>query len=1115
LAGALVREVLPLTAAVRLNLAGRTIPRAALLAFSASPLLAANLLAAAERVAPAPAVLFPVDDAGQPEGDDVYAPASLLNDLLPTTLQSRHGGAISFVHEASYRVDLAEGPGGDITCREASLRFKVQTFGRGVPLTLPLGRSEAQWIAEEHTLDGAPIQLTWNDQSDACTLLVNEPGVHELILVAKPTVSQSSGQRRLALHAPRLPDAALEIHHPAGMTDVAVNSSPIDVARLQSTPTRLRLPPGDVLNISWSDTRQQSAIDVTIDQLSWLKIRPASVELEVRLRISGDVSNLSTLELDTPPQLRLAGPHGDSSPIQVSSEPGLSGTTKLNIAAESKSPLVVTLRFQLQRSVAIGTIDFPRVAPSMPAKGLRQFAVSVDPRLAARDSLTADLSPAALTDVEQAWGPLGEAPPTVLTAIGDEPAWTMQVQPAVPPVAVRETMELLVSASHAKIAFTAAIDSASNAAGGLVQRLKIPAALQVERASVSSDDPQEAIRWARPRADELCIFTSHPLSGPHRITVAGTLPHNGRRLTIPRISFDAPSAAPLAVTVLRDRQVIVEPPGDAALPATAPSSAVQSALPVAELSIPRDAALPELLVSRNDPRLEADVALAIDATGQTPQATIVVQGRVLRGTVDHVRLSIGKSLVAPLRADAGVDVTVTTIAGSDERQMIEASLPKLAAAGDEFMIKLTGALAPDADQRMRFPHLRLLDATDQRLFLILPEAPSGQTVEWTLRRLREVKLPPALAEAGGVPASTIAYLAQGDRYVAEQRVFPVALRAAAVRFADAHATVDAHGDWTAVAQLVVQAGGGSDVSVTVPKGAKLRHASVDASPILIERDASSVRIPDGSHFLPRLVSVAYQHAPYRQPIRLQLPEVHVDGKKLQVDRVLWSVAGEQIGQLAVSGSGVQLSADAYRRSRRREYRAAVLEASALAFQLPEWELGNWFRPWMDRLQSASAPDADSDEQETNWANMQERLAAINGFTQTPVESPRAERLLPDADSRAAWYSGGPEGTLTLIRAGGGLSVGRWLLAAALASVGATLWRSPHRYDRAITALRRWPGLFGIALGLAWWWMLTPRLFGLAIVALSLAALVKQWQIASRFQGAVGADAADTTASLAM
>jgi hypothetical protein len=184
------------------------------------------------------------------------------------------------------------------------------------------------------------------------------------------------------------------------------------------------------------------------------------------------------------------------------------------------------------------------------------------------------------------------------------------------------------------------------------------------------------------------------------------------------------------------------------------------------------------------------------------------------------------------------------------------------------------------------------------------------------------------------------------------------------------------------------------------------------------------------------------------------------------------------------GPGSSLARAAFESEIREQQIAAVIDASALAFQLPDWEMKNWFIPWLGLLKSTDGGAAKS-ATEANWSRLREQIgAAVHDVSSTEV------RNQPAYQPEFTAYYRCDDGNLVLARAASGLGAGRWLLALAIGAVAGAAWRFPERMAPALALIQRWPAAVGIAIGLLWWAYLAPSLLGLAIIALSLAALFK-------------------------
>ncbi|MBA3484498.1 MAG: hypothetical protein H0T51_22065, partial [Pirellulales bacterium] len=1067
---------------------------------------------AAEVAIPPQGVLYPIDADGKPAGSDVYAPASLLAELMPSSQRSRYDGADGALVAATYQVELVQDAArSEVVCTGGALRLHWRTFQRGAVVTLPVDRQQADGRAAGHTLDGAPITLRWNEAGDACEFTVAEPGDHELLWKVVPRSTPGANQNQLSLRVPPLPGARVEVTHPAGLTGITINAERVAANAEQPTRTVASIADADVLEASWPKRLRTAASGVSVDQLTWLEVDPAFARVDVQLRITGDATSLDTLEIAASPQLKLL-PLSEDSPVEeVQSYAGSPTVTELKFRAPPRLPMTIPLQFQVQRSVSLGHIDFPSVRVLGVETASHHFAASVDLQLRAREEAPVGMTAAPAGEIERQWGALPATPSLQYVVTAGEPGWSMHVEPLAPRFTPRESLDVLCTAEDAAIGYSAAI---SDVEGDLlVYRLAVPPALTVNDVSVALDDREStvAVRWSRPRPDRMCVFLNRPLDEPHTLQVSGRTPYSDEhRLPLPRVGLESTRASVIGVSVHRTSDVQVAWSGNAESPppATTPIGGVRTAgIMVGEYSVSRNAEVqPELEITKNEARVAVDGLLTLNlATPAEPIGSLTLRGRVTRGTVDRVRLIADANWREPFVAEPRAVVVVEPSTGDTNQRIIEVRLEKPVAVGEELTLKLSGVVALEADQRIRFPQVRVLDAAEQRIFLVFPKTPGNQTAEWTLRGLERQPLPDELAEAAGLPGDLAAQRVLRAPFVAEQRVFPDALRNEAVRLAETRLAVDGSGDWSAVTQMIVQPGGASDVIVKLPAGAELLHAAVDGRTIVRPvMDRDRWQAPAGPRYLPRVITVGYR---LRQGNRtgqfeFQAPQVQVDGRPLVIYRSLWQVEGEPTANLAASDGSVALTPSSHRAAARREQIAAVIDAGPLAFQLPEWELRLWFQPWVDRLGASggAAVGAVDEAREAAWSKMLERIAAdaseddLESDGDDVIARPVARLFLTPS---SAYYQGTPGGELTLTRAATGLGLGRWVLALAIAAAWGAAWRYPEKCDYCLSMAKRWPAALGVAAGLAWWMLLTPAVLGLAIVAFSLAGLFKSRQRSQR------------------
>ncbi|BBO31286.1 hypothetical protein [Lacipirellula parvula] len=1064
--------------------------------------------AAAQETAP-PQVFFPVDDQGQPVGDDVYVPAPMAASLLPTTAGVAESATLV---DANYQVELEPSAGvNQIVATRVVLRFRWKSERTNAVVELPLHAADGLWDAAQFLLDGQPITPSWNVAGTSIAFTLAKSGDHELTARMTPVAASSSAAQvsRLQLSVPPLAGGTLEVLHPAGLMAVHATAATHVASESSAARTLLRLAPAETLDLVWPARLANDGAAIAVEQLSLLEVDPAAARLDVRLRLSGDGA-VDAIRLLASPQLKLL-PLPEGSPLEISpsslSEANQPGLVELRFRSAATLPQTVALQFQLQRTLSVGRIDYPWVDVLGMNVRLRHFAVIADPRLRVRDNAGAGLAPVSPAELEPLWGPAVSASSLQYAASVANPQWSLDVTPTPPRFSSRESLELHCDDHDVRVVYTAAIAEL----GGelLAHRLSVAPELQIEQVSVTlegvgGDIP---VRWARPRPDQVQLFLSRPLTESHVIRVAGrlhdmivatppaaatadagTLPAIERRVQVPRIGLEASPTAPIDLLLFRASDLLVGW-ADAAPPAKATPVPVDSnqGLLVGQYALARGAAaLPELVISPNNAEFDADALLMLELDPAETVAECRLRGEASRGLVDTIELIVDKNWRGPFAADQGARVTVRDLPADPDRQLLEVRLAAPVAAGGSFGVRVRGPVSLETDQRIRFPSFRIANAKQQQAFLVLPPTAGNLTAEWTLRGLQPQRLPKELTTALGVEKSPQAYRVLRERFIAEQRVFPDAMRVAAYRQAENRLEIDAAGHVAAQSQLIVQAGGGDVCRVTLPAGAELEYASVDGVPQAAPTVADGVwQAPAGSRFLPRVFLLSYRlpRASMKSSRHFSVPQVAVDGRTFAPQRSLWQVVDAR--SVESTAKAKPLGAAEFAAAARRGQIDAFLDAYPLASQLAEWELQLWRQPWFDRLDATAA----SDDPEA-WTRLRERFGRSSSSKKPPADVADARELPSHESLLARHFQGDDEGALELVPQREPLPYFRWFGAFALVAAIGFVWRHPVATHTIALPVRRWPYAAVAAAGALWWWYLTPALPGLAITAVAVIAYWK-------------------------
>ena len=1052
-------------------------------------------------------VLFPVDDAGQPVGADVYVPAQMAADLVPSAVDAYPVALV----DARCQIEL-QPAGAEVVARRVQLRFSWESRRPQTRVELPISADGGAIDPASLLLDGQPVVTARNAAGTSLSLHLAQPGTHELTaLVALPAAELPVGgeqRARLKIPIPPLAGAAVEILHPTGLHDVRVASAAPVASQSNAARSTFRVGPMRMLDVSWPARLERESAGVAVEQLSLLDVNPAGALLEVRFRLSGEATT-DVLRLATSPQLKLL-PLPEGSPLEVASNgltsPDAPGVVEFRFRAPPTLPTTVSMQFQLQRALSVGRIGYPWVEVVGMNVRSRHFAVKADPRLRIRDSAAVGLTAVAAAELESLWGPAAAAASLRYAVAAASPDWSLNISPAPARFTSRELLELYSSDKDVRVTYSAAI---SDVAGEvLVHRLVVSPDLRIEQVAATLDGPEGALplRWSRPKPDEVDVFLSRPLSEPHVLRIegrlndvisadaargaavdAGLVSAVERTVQLPRIALESSQTAPIDLLLFRTSDVLVDwassPPSSKPLAGSIDSA---KGLFVGQFTFPRgNVPLPELKVAPNDAQYEADALLTLQLESAEATAECRLQGRATRGMVDRIQLIVGKNWRGPFTCDPAASVVRRDLVADSDRQALDVRLARPLPAGESFNILISGPVSLEDDQRVRFPTLHLANAQRQRTFLVLPPTAGNLTAEWTLRGLQAQPLPESLAATLNLPQPPPAYRVERERFVAEQRVFPDAMRSPAYRLAEIRVAVDSDGSAVALAQLIVQAGGGDQCQVAFPAGAELQYVAVDGVP-QHQLPASGVpwSVPAASRFLPRVFLFSYRlpKAESSDAHRFEPPRVMIDGKPLAPQMTLWQISAADLQPQPIAG-GKPLTAAEFANAARRRQIDAFLDAYPLASQLAEWEQQLWRQPWLDRLDagdSAADPPA--------WTRLRNRLPAGAANRVAPIDP--VNQWSASTSDGAASFEGDADGAITLAQRAATWPIGRWFAALTLAAAVGVAWRQPAALRRLTLPMKRWPYVAVGVAGILWWYYLSPSLLGLLLIAFAIAAYRK-------------------------
>ncbi len=1072
-------------------------------------------------------VLLPVDSAGVAGSEDVYIPESFLRELKEEAGDHSYDGAQCTLISALYRGELPRDPLHPGDGEEAwSIILSAKSFVADSRLALPFRRSEAQWLAEAHRLDGLPVDLNWNPDGNGCAVNLGATGIHRLELIVRPRVVVSSNLAALQLHVPPLPKAKIDLALPTGSSELHVNlAGKISMDNVTNR-WQASLSGGPVLRLNWTPARdsKESESIAEVEQMSWLHVEPLVAHLDVDLLVRATANPTQLLTLETSPQLKLL-PQDESSLVEeVEINPESPHTLRLKLKSGVGTTVRVPLRFRLQRTASVGRIPYPyvRLHGVKPTRSL--YAVSVSPGLSFDEDLVGDMQNIASTEFATAWGTSSGLPLYAYSQGDDFPDGSLRVWPDPQTMAVQQSMRVHCRLQRAHIQYEATVDEVTGAR--LSHRLWVPARMTLEDVSVRQQPEMKKVplRWSRVNNSQVVLFLSEPLQGPHVVTLDGYVKtSNEHTLIPPAISLVGAERNDIHVDLSREADVLVSWVDPEKAPKKVPQQSMarrRTAIPVGRYSwrAVDSKDLGTLRIEKNHQRFTSETLTTIAQGPSGWTASLHGNIHVEQGVLSHITLAVPNGFQPPYRIEPAALGIVGEVRETSAGRQITFLLSKPVPAGNTLEVHFAGDLDLPTNQRLKVPNLRLIDSSRSNRHVLLPTRVGEQPVEWNWTGLTNRVLPESLSHFGNAQKNTRAFLVEQDQFFAQERSYQGPMRNAAMRYAMISGMLDEKGNLTAVAELVLQPGRATHCILRLPPEAQLTQLVIGDTRVRREKlDDRSWRIPLGPPYLPRKIKVVYQTKVemIHQQVRLLPPEILIGEQLLPLPQTRWHI--RFVGHLRLGDplTGTPLLPEQYGRAAHQLPLETLADARLLALELPIREGRAWFQPWQQNIQQAwnewrarettaetidepspslLGSDLPAKELTNVWPILVGKLgdASVAGAARVPDSNYPPK--LPDQFSASlvgsaslvddeAYFISDQQGQLIVsILRRNQARRWRWFFAAALAAGGLALaWHQrakPDWYDH-------WLHPLVLAAGLAWWLFLSPSAVGLLLAVLGL------------------------------
>ena len=1049
-----------------------------------------------QTVPPVYRVFIPVDEQEQPSGGKYQVPLEFYNLLRRRAAAAAEQPQAWLIVAATYRGVLSKPTASEpLTVDELKAIFDLQVFGPAARVRLPM---QTNLLPDGALLDGQVIRPEF--EADGKTLVFDVPqgGQYRLELSLQPTMRAADAPTGFDLDIPRAATSRLELTLPSAAPSIEVPTA-VGAIRHQDDPRRLvaELGPTDRLSVNWSrgTGAAGSGPAVDVEELLWLKVQPASVVVEARLKLKIIEGPIRQLRLATDSRLRLLPIGGDAPPtVETRTVPGQPQTITLKWPEPVSDQAVVDATFLLRQTSGVGNLQLPRLEVLDARSTRRWLAVSVGPELQYREPPAGRFEAVAVPDFQSAWGAAESEPRFALRLDSNDTDWSISTYPCETVTTADQELTLSFDRDGADVYFDAELETT----GGYNFRYRLswqgPIPLQVKQASLTADNVQHVARWTQDDQG-VTLFLAGPVDGRQKLSLRGRLPIRGKRkTTLPVMRIEGSQLQSSAVRLFRRPSVLVAVDGvngsfeteDAATGGNDP----QWGRPVAQFSdTEKQPAKATLTLEPNRPVVEAVEVLRLHHDGRSWVAEL--QGRIVvaepGGLVDQIRVDVDNPSFRPT-VDPPATLNVVDPPGEPAYLVVEPS----EAIDGEYEFTVSGPLemaygegVPTIGMRQSGPVTRLL---------CLPQRAQDEAIAWDISGFEQAELPePFDPPPPGEPFET--YKVVDESYGAILRSVEKTDEAR-VRLADVYVAWDAEGSCRGVTTFDLEPGTSAEVPLWLPSPCRLVQVTVAGVPVSPLAEGAGVwRVPLGPERLPQRIEVVFTG---------RLPEADGDGRRfeaptlgeLPVDQTLWTVVGPPELDPVESAELEASAAESHQLVRLRSLAAMVEKAAAATAADEPDEMLNCCRTWARRLAAARTEFMRHSSQgipDDLLLKLSNRTRAIlqnpveNGApTDDPLELWRRSLDPRQTAFRCTFWERSPSITLVYRRAEAGrwhpdlLPAGGLLLLTGLMVVGL-------RRGTLAEWFKRWPAAFGVAVGLAWWLWLQPGVLGWVIVAASLAA----------------------------
>ena len=909
-----------------------------------------------ESSSPVYRVLIPVDDAQQPTGDTYYLPEGLYRELSSQTASvdpDTPDWVMTSSHYQANLRDINRFPKTDVL--EVVAEYLLTTTKDDVHISLPIARHGVALRPSESRLDGALADVQWSTDHTHLDFFVAQHGPHRLRLAFQLETQVTGPRRHTRLAIPSVADSQLEVTLPANGLDVEIPTA-LGATMFDASGNRLLVSHGPArqLVLQWLDRRATRAALVrgTVDQLTWVRVKPEDVTVDVYFDINIRDGKLPRLKLAADPRLTLIRSTGGKATLNDKTRGG-EKLIDIEFARPVSEKASVSLTFQWTDQSGIGNIPIPSIELKHDIEQTKWAAISTAPTLQCESALIDQPLATPTEEFHQHWRP---ADPLLRYAARQNPEdapWQFRVFPANPKVQGAQRVTYACDSHQTHIALSADLNIRTGYL--LHSQIRIPPQATLHEVSATADAASRLREWTVSTSTNLLtVFFDQPITGEFQLQVEMTIPNPAKKSPIPAATLVDVDFTTDVVHFARSSMVQVDLVAGSKwtssdTPVTTGEEPFDSR-PVAQFERNGDTSGGRWNIIANRPLVDVKQLSTLDRLDKIWRVFIESELDVRDGILDVIRYRVPLDFsIAPSQFQATSDLKYQMHRVPGEAYKI-LSLRPTQAIDDHFELTMQWNFTPGVGESASLPHVRILDAATSSHFAQLPRQVHLQDVEWDTKGFVSQPLPENWRSLAAGTQDFATFRVVADDALATLKSTKRVAGIPRIRLVDLHLAVLNPGGYSGIASFDLEPQGIATCVLRIPAAVTIEQVLCNGSQVaLADGNSETLDLLIESPQLPQRIDILFQSRSASGSI-LVLPSLETLQGPIAVEKTLWTMYHEPALEIDFTKATVRATTNLDQAVERIQHVTSLLNDTLtedpIAARLP------WIRRWHARLSHA-------------------------------------------------------------------------------------------------------------------------------------------------------------------